>query len=148
MGRRLPLFADADPATGADMQVDIRRIRVLKRVRKDMGAIGELAASMARFGQLHPVVLTRRYHLVSGHRRLEAAKSLGWTTIEAIMIRGQGKAALLELELDENLQRAQLSADEVADGLARLERLNHPGLLARLWNALVAWFRKLFHIED
>ncbi|HPE37214.1 MAG TPA: ParB N-terminal domain-containing protein, partial [Spirochaetales bacterium] len=85
---------------------------------------------------------------VSGHRRLEAAKSLGWTTIEAIMIRGQGKAALLELELDENLQRAQLSADEVADGLARLERLNHPGLLARLWNALVAWFKKLFHIED
>jgi ParB family transcriptional regulator, chromosome partitioning protein len=126
------------------VQVEIRRIKLKKRLRKDLGEIEGLADSMARFGQLHPLVLTRRYVLVSGRRRLEAAKSLGWSTVEAIMLEGRSKAQLLELELDENVYRSALTRDELEEGLAKLDRLRNPGLLARIWNAICDFFARLF----
>ncbi len=130
------------------MQVEIRRIKLKKRLRKDLGEIEGLADSMARFGQLHPLVLTKRYVLVSGRRRLEAAKSLGWSTIEAIMLEGRSKAQLLELELDENVYRSALTRDELEEGLAKLERLRNPGFLARIWNAIRDFFARLFGRAD
>lgn len=130
------------------MQVEIRRIKLKKRLRKDLGEIEGLADSMARFGQLHPLVLTKRYVLVSGRRRLEAAKSLGWSTIEAIMLEGRSKAQLLELELDENVYRSALTRDELEEGLAKLERLRNPGFLARIWNAIRDFFAWLFGRAD
>ena len=130
------------------MQVDIKRIKLRKRVRKDPGDIEGLADSMSRFGQLHPLVVTKRYVLVSGRRRLEAAKSLGWTTIEAITLSGRSKAQLLELELDENIYRSQLTRDEIEEAAARLERLRNPGFFARIWNSICAFFKRLFSAED
>ena len=47
----------------------------------------------------------------------------------------------LELEIEENVQRRDLSADELADGLARLKRLRSPGLLKRIWLFLVRLVR-------
>ncbi|HAE21142.1 MAG TPA: chromosome partitioning protein ParB [Spirochaetaceae bacterium] len=126
------------------MQVDISRIKLKKRLRKDLGEIEGLADSMARFGQLHPLVLTKRYVLVSGRRRLEAAKSLGWSTIEAIMLEGRSKAQLLELEIDENVYRSALTRDELEEGLAKLDRLRNPGFFARIWNAIRDFFARLF----
>lgn len=130
------------------MQVEISRIKLKKRLRKDLGEIEGLADSMARFGQLHPLVLTKRYVLVSGRRRLEAAKSLGWSTIEAIMLEGRSKAQLLELELDENVYRSPLTRDELEEGLAKLDRLRNPGFFARIWNAIRAFFARLFGSHD
>ncbi len=130
------------------MQVEISRIKLKKRLRKDLGEIEGLADSMARFGQLHPLVLTKRYVLVSGRRRLEAAKSLGWSTIEAIMLEGRSKAQLLELELDENVYRSPLTRDELEEGLAKLDRLRNPGFFARIWNAIRAFFARLFGSYD
>jgi ParB family chromosome partitioning protein len=126
------------------VQVDISRIKLKKRLRKDLGEIEGLADSMARFGQLHPLVLTKRYVLVSGRRRLEAAKSLGWSTIEAIMLEGRSKAQLLELEIDENVYRSALTRDELEEGLAKLDRLRNPGFFARIWNAIRDFFARLF----
>ena len=126
------------------MQVDISRIKLKRRLRKDLGEIEGLADSMARFGQLHPLVLTKRYVLVSGRRRLEAAKSLGWSTIEAIMLEGRSRAQLLELEIDENVYRSALTRDELEEGLAKLDRLRNPGFFARIWNAIRDFFARIF----
>lgn len=126
------------------MQVDITRIKLKKRLRKDLGEIEGLADSMARFGQIHPLVLTKRYVLVSGRRRLEAAKSLGWSTVEAIMLEGRSRAQLLELEIDENVYRSALTRDELEEGLAKLDRLRNPGFFARIWNAIRDFFARLF----
>lgn len=130
------------------VQVEIKSIRVKRRIRKDLGDVEGLAESLSRFGQLHPIVLTRKKVLVSGRRRLEAARILGWTTIDAITIASRDSAQLLELELDENVQRYQLTRDEVEDALARLERLRHPGFLRRIWRAIVRTWRKLFNLDE
>jgi ParB family chromosome partitioning protein len=52
-----------------------------KRVRRDMGDIDSLAASMAIVGLLQPIVVTPEGLLICGERRLRAAELLGWKTI-------------------------------------------------------------------
>lgn len=130
------------------MQVEIKSIRIKRRIRNDLGNIEGLAESLSRFGQLHPIVITRKKVLVSGRRRLEAARSLGWTTIDAITIASRDSVQLLELELDENLQRHQLTRDEVEDALARLERLKNPGFLCRIWRAFIRFWQRLFDLDE
>ena len=130
------------------MQVDIAKIKLKRRVRKELGDIEGLADSMSRFGQLHPLVLTRRLTLVSGRRRLEAARRLGWTSVEAIILEGRDKAQLLELELDENMYRSQLTREEIDEAITRLDRLKNPGFFRRLWNAVARFFSRLFGVSD
>jgi ParB/RepB/Spo0J family partition protein len=43
----------------------------------------ELADSIEALGLIHPIVVTRELVLVSGERRLEACRRLGWTHISA-----------------------------------------------------------------
>ncbi len=130
------------------MQVNIKGIRIKRRVRKNLGDIQGLAESLNRFGQLHPIVLTQNKILVSGRRRLEAAKSLGWPTIDAVILRGRDAADLLELELDENIHRIPLSRDEVDEALRRLQKLRNPGFFGRIWQAIVRFFKKIFGYTD
>ncbi|GAB1457612.1 MAG: ParB N-terminal domain-containing protein [Spirochaetia bacterium] len=130
------------------MQVDINSIRIKKRVRRELHDIDQLADSLKHFGQLHPITITRGKVLVSGRRRLAAASSLGWKTIEAIILDETNAAERLQLELEENLQRCPLGQDELDSALERLERLKHPGFLRRCWNAIVAFFMRLFGIEQ
>lgn len=130
------------------MQVDIAKIKLKRRVRRELGDIEGLADSMSRFGQLHPLVLTRRMVLVSGRRRLEAARRLGWTSVEAIILESRDKAQLLELELDENMYRSQLTRDEIDEAVSRLERLKNPGFFRRIWNAIARFFSRLFGASD
>jgi ParB family chromosome partitioning protein len=132
----------------AQVQVDIAKIKLKRRVRRELGDIEGLADSMSRFGQLHPLVLTRRMVLVSGRRRLEAARRLGWTSVEAIILESRDKAQLLELELDENMYRSQLTRDEIDEAVSRLERLKNPGFFRRIWNAIARFFGRLFGASD
>jgi ParB/RepB/Spo0J family partition protein len=93
------------------------------RIRRDLGPIEDLALSLGSFGLLHPVHVYAshgRFRLIAGERRLEAAKKLGWTSIDA-MVREPNENDLL-LELVENTQRKWLSDGEEADALIRLVR--------------------------
>lgn len=130
------------------MQVSIDSIKVRKRIRTHVDDVDELAESMRRHGQLHPVTITPNNVLVSGRRRLEAARLLGWRTIDAIVIRTNDRADRLELELDENIQRAPLSTEEVERALAKIEKLRNPGFFGRIWRAIVQFFRRLFRRDD
>jgi ParB family chromosome partitioning protein len=88
-----------------------------------MGPIEDLAYSVGSVGLLHPVQVYRvrnRYRLVAGERRLQAARLLGWTEIDA-MVREPSDNHLL-LELIENTQRKWLTDVEEADALIRLVR--------------------------
>ena len=92
--------------------------------RKEFSAdeLKELADSIRNAGLLQPIsVRTTKdgYELVAGERRLRAAKSLGWTTIPAI-VRDYDDRTMLTLALIENLQRADLNPIEEAEGYARL----------------------------
>ncbi len=130
------------------MQVDIASIRIRKRVRKEITNLEDLADSMQRHGQLHPITITGKNLLISGQRRLEAARLLGWRTIDATVLRDYDKASQLELELDENMQRLPLTRIEIETALANIEKLRNPGLFRRIVRFIAALFRRIFHLDD
>jgi ParB family chromosome partitioning protein len=126
------------------VQVSLDDIIVKKRIRKEMGDIVALADSMKRYGQMNPIVLNKRNQLIAGGRRLEAARSLGWRTINAVVMDINEGLPMLEYEVEENLQRQNFSAEELAQAARRLNKLRNPGFFRRLWNAFLLFFRKLF----
>jgi ParB family transcriptional regulator, chromosome partitioning protein len=65
----------------------ISKIRVGKRIRKDMGDIQGLAESMEELGLLQPITVTPDGLLLVGERRLRAAKLLGWAKIPVTVVR-------------------------------------------------------------
>lgn len=129
------------------MKIPISSIKVRKRIRKDNGDISTLASSMQRHGQLHPLAVTSKFVLVSGYRRLLAAKSLGWDSVDVMIIDKKNKLELLELELDENLYRKALTEDEVHDAYVHLDKLRNPGFFTRIWFALINFIKNLLKIK-
>ena len=126
------------------MLVDIDKIQVHKRVRKDMGNLDTLKDSMKRYGLLNPITLTRNYELVAGQRRLEAAKQLGWISIQANLIETEDPVTLLELELEENTQRSDFNDMELLEGYQQLEKLRYPGFFQRIKIKIKELFTRLF----
>lgn len=94
--------------------------------------LADLTTSLRENGLLQPIVVrpapgrgeggnaaATRYELVAGERRWRASTRLGWKEIPAV-IKDVDDRTLLVLALVENLQRAQLSALEEAEGYQRL----------------------------
>jgi ParB family chromosome partitioning protein len=130
------------------MQVLIKDIIVRKRIRKDMKGIDELAESLRKHGQISPIVISRKNVLIAGGRRLEAANSLGWQTINAIILEDSNEVTRLEIEIEENTQRRDFSRDELSYATRRLYALQNPGFFRRIFNAIAGFFKRLFKAED
>lgn len=126
------------------MQIQVDEIIVRRRVRKNLGDLGSLMDSMKKYGLLNPVTVTSEHELIAGHRRLESAKRLGWATIEVRIVDRPDDIENLEIEIDENTQRKNLTTDELAEAYLRLERLKNPGFFRRLILAIKRFFRRLF----
>jgi ParB family transcriptional regulator, chromosome partitioning protein len=78
--------------------------------------IVSLAESLKEHDLLQPILVRRvngRFQLISGERRLRAAKHAGWTTIPA-RVREADDRLVAELAIVENLQRKDLNAVEKA----------------------------------
>ena len=105
--------------------VAIDQVRVSPRnPRQKVEGLDELGASLREYGLLQPVVVRRvngAYELIAGHRRLAAAKQLGWGQIAAV-VRNEGDDQAYLLTLTENLQREDLSPKEEAAALEVLVR--------------------------
>lgn len=94
------------------------------RKRFEEEGLEELAASIAQHGILQPLSLRRtggQYELVSGERRLRAAKLCQLTEVPCILLDVDEQASSL-LALVENLQRRDLDFWEEAEALDRLIR--------------------------
>ena len=124
--------------------VAINLIKKNRRIRKDLGDLSSLMNSLKKYGQLSPVILTKDYELIAGERRLESAKRLGWSTIKVMVVNSNSDLQMLELEIEENIQRRDLSPEEISDGFDRLDHLRNPGLLKRMLNFIRKFFRRLF----
>ena len=129
------------------MLIPIEDIKVKKRVRKEMGDINALADSMKRFGQISPIVITKNNVLIAGGRRLEAACSLGWRTINAVVADIPDEVTKLEYELEENIQRRDFSIEEEQEAVKKIIKLKNPGWFRRIINAIIRFFRRLFKKE-
>ena len=87
--------------------------------------IRKIAASMREFGFAAPVLIDEQDVLIAGHGRLEAAKSLGMSTIPAIVIKGLSDARKRALMLADNriAQDAGWDFERLAEELAELPEL-------------------------
>lgn len=123
------------------MLVNISEIKVKHRIRKDLGDLEPLKDSLRRYGLLNPITIDSKNRLIAGERRLEAAKQIGWTNINAIIINNLTPVTKLELELEENNQRKEFTDAELLEGYKRLERLRTPGIFRRIINAIINFFQ-------
>lgn len=86
------------------------------RQRQDLGNLRKLADSISQHGLLHPITVDSSGTLIAGERRLEACKSLGWTSIAVRIVDvAEGDAPLIELA--ENLRRKNLHWKEESQAI-------------------------------
>jgi ParB family chromosome partitioning protein len=126
------------------MQLPVDSIRIRKRVRKDLGDLTPLINSLRKYGQLSPILIDPDHELIAGFRRLEAAKRLGWRSVEVIIVDTDSDVQKLEIELEENIQRRNLSPDEISDGINTIHKLLNPNIFMRIINFFKKLFRFLF----
>jgi len=116
-----PAEADA-PAAAAESGLLILPLDQIEenpfQPRRDFSdsEIASLAASLQEHDLLQPVLVRRvgqRYQLISGERRLRAARHAGWKTIPA-RVRQADDRLVAELAIVENLQRKDLNPVEKA----------------------------------
>jgi len=95
----------------------------------------KLAESMRQEGLIQPITVRQLLHtagvredlgyeLVSGERRLRAAKLLDWNHIEARVISVVSEGEVAAKGLIENLQREDLNPIEEAEGFAQLNQVD------------------------
>jgi len=106
-------------------EIDVEKIDInpfQPRTTFDENALNELAESIKKLGIIQPITIRAingKYQLISGERRLRAAKIAGLKTIPAY-VRTANDQGLLEMALVENIQREDLDAIEVAISYQRL----------------------------
>ena len=105
------------------MLVDIDKIVVGDRIRKDFGDIAELADDIRENGLINPPVVNKEYQLLAGERRLRACKLLGWPQIEVRMMDTRDAEHELNIEISENDVRKGFTKSERVDYIRRLLRI-------------------------
>jgi ParB family chromosome partitioning protein len=90
--------------------------------RQHMGDLSELMASIAEKGIIEPIIARqrgRRFQIVAGERRYQAAVQVGLREIP-IVIREADDNEIIEIALIENIQRKDLTPFEEAEALQSL----------------------------
>ena len=101
------------------MLIDINKIIVNDRIRKDFGNLEELAEDIKQNGLINPPTINKDYVLLAGERRLRACKSLGWGQIPVHMLDTKDEAHDLAVEMSENNLRRNFTGSELAEGIRR-----------------------------
>lgn len=113
------------PAPVASVElVPLQLIDVLPQVRSefDEDSIAELAADIQARGLLQPVLLNphlERFTLIAGERRLRACRLAGLASIPALITKASTEDAE-DMQLAENIQREDLSLQDLAKAIRRL----------------------------
>lgn len=136
------------------MEVAISKIKIKKRVRKDIGNLDSLISSIKKNGLINPIIINSNYELLAGYRRFMSVKKLKWKTIEVKVINASDKLSKLNIELEENITRKDFTHEEMEKGMglkAELLKLQnmHPLLriIYQIYRAVVRFFKKIFKIE-
>ena len=105
---------------------EIKPNRAQPRADFDNNSIIRLADSIRRYGILQPLTVRRTseddscpYELISGERRLRAAKLLGYLTVPCVIIEADERMSA-EMAIIENLLREDLNMFEKAHGFKQL----------------------------
>jgi ParB family chromosome partitioning protein len=136
------------------MQLPIEEIFIKERLRQDAGDVTGLMESIRNIGLINPVVVSEHNELISGFRRLQACKQLGWKYIHVRRVSvGNDDLSRLEMEFHENVGREGLNEEETARYQERKNQLLHPepesrfrAFIIKIWSPIRNWIRKLFKI--
>jgi len=102
-------------------QIDANPFQPRKHFKEE--SLHELAESIKQHGILEPVLLRKnagRYQIVSGERRVRAAKLAGLSEIEARVFDLLSDKTMAEWAIIENIQREDLNPIEIADSYQQL----------------------------
>ncbi len=90
--------------------------------RQVMGDLSELMASIAEKGIIEPLIVRqqgRRFQIVAGERRYQAAVQIGLSEVP-VVIRDVDDSEVIEIALIENIQRKDLTPFEEAEAIQSL----------------------------
>lgn len=110
------------------MILKISDVKVGQRVRDEYGDMEALAESIKEHGLLHPIVVDSDHNLIAGCRRLLACERIGLTEIEAKVLEDISEKELRILELEENIQRKNLTELEKSKNLVELAEIKEQEL--------------------
>jgi ParB family chromosome partitioning protein len=108
--------------------IDIKDPSFHDRTTISEADIWQLAHNIRQVGLINPIIVRKlpannSYERISGFRRIEAVKRLGWEKINAIVIESDEKTALL-IMLSENIQREDLNPYDEVVSLLQLISVN------------------------
>ena len=114
--------------TGEYETILLESIVVKEQPRELFEDIKELADSIRRYGQLQPLLVRKlednTYQLVAGERRYQALQQLEYHHAEALLIDEEtDPRTILAVQLEENVQRKELTWKEVALGTLKYHML-------------------------
>lgn len=124
----VPVSAETPKANVSVRMLDVKSIRPSRtnpRSSIDAAHLAELAASIKEKGVLEPILVRTDgggFEIIAGERRWRAAREAGEKTVPAIVRDDLGPKEALEVQVIENLQRADLSPLEEAEALDRLQK--------------------------
>lgn len=119
-----PAAVQSNPTATPEIKIDeITRNPYQPRKEFDEEELEDLKNSILEFGIIQPITVRRTlngFELISGERRLRAAKLAGLTTVPAHIISVKSDLDMMAMALIENVQRNDLNPIEIANGYNRL----------------------------
>jgi len=89
------------------------------RIRRGLGNLDDLKASIKSKGQLHPIIVNKENVLISGERRLEACRGLRIAVLARYM-EDLNESDMIEIEVMENAARLDFSWIESVRAIKKL----------------------------
>lgn len=111
------------------LEIDLTSIVVEGRQRETFPDDSGLKASIAKFGIINPLTVEPyngtegKYRLIAGERRLRCCISLSLKSAPCVLKEELDEEGRKEIELEENLHRANLSDEETIEAIRDIHRL-------------------------
>ncbi|MBM9577916.1 ParB N-terminal domain-containing protein [Leptospira sp. 201903070] len=131
------------------MKIRVSDIKVKNRIRKDLGDLRPLKESIQKLGLLHPILIDLDNTLISGERRLESVKLLGWEYVDVRIVDIRNKKERVQMEAEENNIRLEFTSEEQERVQELLKRYSYSTIFGRilawildLWDWIKRFFQK------
>lgn len=135
-------------------EIPISRIDYGSNVRSELDEdIMELAKSIEEHDILQPLVVRpkgNKYEVICGHRRFRALQLVGGDITVPCIIRDDiSDSDLLRVQLEENIQRKQMSAIELVDAFEKMKKQSKRKLtneqIAAMLNKNLTWVSNQYY---
>lgn len=116
-------------------KMKVADIIVGDRMRQELKNIEGMMESLVQWGQIQNVLVDSRNRLMAGGRRITAMLRLGWEDCLVTKIPFKGEIEHLSIELEENIQREDMTWLEKARTIEKIHKLRvHQNILeGRRW---------------